>query len=243
MIIVGIDPGKHGGVTILDTYNYRTVHSLSMDHYTKKDIYIYLSEIKGGDIRGRAEKVIREDRQVLKLDDKHDNSMEIWLEDPGQIRTPTANNISKNGKQKEEARLLAGMKATRILANDVGQWQGLGIALSTTVKLVPPKEWQAYFSIVVKGDKNVTKNMAIKLFPLLTNRDGKSKITHSVADSLLIALYGYLQYVPENRVPKIFRNRIQKNDRRRVPRITGPPRPVRRPRTGPKRITRSSQST
>ena len=43
--------------------------------------------------------------------------------------------------------------------------------------------WQKYLGCLTKGDKNVSKAKAQELFPDL-------KITHAIADSLLIAEYG-----------------------------------------------------
>ena len=48
---------------------------------------------------------------------------------------------------------------------------------------VPPQLWQAKLECMTGGDKNVSKRRAIELFPGV-------KVTHKVADSLLIALYG-----------------------------------------------------
>lgn len=48
---------------------------------------------------------------------------------------------------------------------------------------VAPMAWQAKLECMSGGNKNVTKRKAIELFP-------GHKITHSVADSMLIAEYG-----------------------------------------------------
>ena len=50
---------------------------------------------------------------------------------------------------------------------------------------VPPQLWQAKLECLTGGDKNVSKRRAIELFPGI-------KITHAIADALLIALYGRL---------------------------------------------------
>ncbi len=46
--------------------------------------------------------------------------------------------------------------------------------------------WQKEMGCLTKGDKNVTKRRAQELFPTL-------KITHAIADALLIAEYGRTQ--------------------------------------------------
>lgn len=48
---------------------------------------------------------------------------------------------------------------------------------------VVPNKWQKALSCQSKGDKNVTKRKAQQLFPDI-------KITHAIADALLIAEYG-----------------------------------------------------
>lgn len=231
MIIIGVDPGAKGGVTILNTYAFREVQCLSLTHNTYADIYRYLSEIKGGEpcraARINYVRTVAADGPIQPLEEKeipYDNTMEMYLEEPGQI--------IPNAKGKTTAmKLLAGMTASRKLGRTVGIWEGLAIALNISVVLVPPMKWQrTILGTTSKGDKNMTKNAAIDMFPVLT-RNGKSRITHDIADSLLIALYGYLQYVPSERRPHSVRKNIlsykdRQNDRSRTSKSTtryGPP--------------------
>jgi hypothetical protein len=51
---------------------------------------------------------------------------------------------------------------------------------------VRPQVWQKTMQCMSKGDKNVTKRRAQELFPDI-------KITHAIADALLIATYGLKQ--------------------------------------------------
>jgi len=48
---------------------------------------------------------------------------------------------------------------------------------------VSPVKWQSALSCLTKGKKNVTKARAQQWFP-------KIKVTHGIADALLIAEYG-----------------------------------------------------
>lgn len=48
---------------------------------------------------------------------------------------------------------------------------------------VRPYKWQKYMGCLSKGDKNITKDKAQQLFPMV-------KVTHAIADALLIAEYG-----------------------------------------------------
>lgn len=55
------------------------------------------------------------------------------------------------------------------------------------IKRVYPMMWQARMECLTGGNKNVSKNRAIELFPQVP------KITHATADALLIAEYGRRQ--------------------------------------------------
>jgi hypothetical protein len=50
-------------------------------------------------------------------------------------------------------------------------------------ELISPQKWQKKLNCLTKGNKNITKNLAQELFPDV-------KITHYIADALLIAEYG-----------------------------------------------------
>lgn len=76
-----------------------------------------------------------------------------------------------------------------------GCYRALKMALLATdipFDEVVPFKWQTLLKCASKGDKNVTKRRAQELFPGV-------KITHAVADALLLAEYGRRQvrYVPD----------------------------------------------
>jgi hypothetical protein len=221
MIIVGIDPGVNGAVAILDTYRFKEVQALPLTHNTLSDVYLFLSEIRGGvpyaladkhygyesDIsdQARAKHVstLRKgmhivqsnlpSRALAKGEDHDDNTMEMWLEEPGQI-VVNSRTTREDGKRDNTGALLAGMKASRSLGRSVGQWEGIAAGLNISVNLVPPKVWQGRLKCLTRGDKNISKKCAYTVFPYLTDKSGRTTITHDIADSLLIATYGYLQY-------------------------------------------------
>lgn len=56
------------------------------------------------------------------------------------------------------------------------------IAAQIPFQTVTPQRWQKTLQCLTKGDKNVSKRRAQEIFPEL-------KITHAVADALLIAYY------------------------------------------------------
>lgn len=66
-----------------------------------------------------------------------------------------------------------------------GFLRGLITAYKIPYVKVTPGKWQKYLGCLSKGDKNVTKAKAQQLYP------EKKKITHAIADSILIARYCY----------------------------------------------------
>ena len=74
-----------------------------------------------------------------------------------------------------------------VSAFSFGKSQGFLLGLLTALKIpyheVTPQKWQRAMGCMSKGDKNVTKHAAQKLWPHL-------KITHRDADARLLAEYG-----------------------------------------------------
>lgn len=64
-----------------------------------------------------------------------------------------------------------------------GWWQGVLTALGIPIERVSPLKWQTYMKCRTGGNKNVSKARAQEIFP-------EKKITHAIADALLIAEYG-----------------------------------------------------
>ena len=64
-----------------------------------------------------------------------------------------------------------------------GFLRGIITSLQYPLHDVSPQKWQKALGCLTKGDKNVTKQKAQQLFP-------KLKITHAIADAVLIAEYG-----------------------------------------------------
>ena len=60
---------------------------------------------------------------------------------------------------------------------------GLLTAISVPYEFVSPQKWQKGMNCLTKGDKNVSKAAAQRLWP-------KVKVTHAIADAILIAEYG-----------------------------------------------------
>ena len=83
-----------------------------------------------------------------------------------------------------------------------GFLRGAITALKYPLHDVSPQRWQRALGCLTSGNKNISKQMAQQLFPQL-------KITHSIADAVLIAEYGRrtleVNYI---NVPGVRRNRL-----------------------------------
>lgn len=64
-----------------------------------------------------------------------------------------------------------------------GKLQMALVACGIPFERVTPQKWQKAMGCLTKGDKNVSKRRSQELFPNI-------KVTHAIADSLLIAEYG-----------------------------------------------------
>ena len=73
-----------------------------------------------------------------------------------------------------------GVASTWKFGQHYGMLRGFLIALHIPFETVSPAVWQRRMGCLSHGDKNVTKRKAQELFPTL-------KITHALADALLIA--------------------------------------------------------
>jgi Holliday junction resolvasome RuvABC endonuclease subunit len=76
-----------------------------------------------------------------------------------------------------------GVKSAFTFGQGFGQLEMALTAAGIPFERVRPQVWQKSLGCMTKGDKNITKRKAQELFPEI-------KITHAIADSLLIAEYG-----------------------------------------------------
>ena len=75
-----------------------------------------------------------------------------------------------------------GVKSAFTFGEGFGRLQMALTALGVPYDRVRPAVWQKAMGCLTKGDKNVSKRRAQELFPTL-------KVTHAIADALLIAEY------------------------------------------------------
>lgn len=77
-----------------------------------------------------------------------------------------------------------GRKGANTFGRIDGLLRGASLAFKLEVKDVSPMIWQSRMQCMSGGQKNITKKRAQELFPAI-------KMTHAIADSLLIARYGW----------------------------------------------------
>ena len=75
-----------------------------------------------------------------------------------------------------------GVRSAFTFGQSYGMLRGMLIALEIPFAEVSPAKWQHWQKCKTGGNKNISKSRAQQLFPSL-------KITHAIADSLLIADY------------------------------------------------------
>ena len=75
-----------------------------------------------------------------------------------------------------------GVSSTFKFGVNFGILRGILAALQAKRDFVTPQKWQKELGCLTHGDKNISKAKAQRLFP-------KLKITHAIADALLIAEY------------------------------------------------------
>lgn len=183
MLIIGIDPGAKGGIAIIPLYAFAQTQIYALEHHSLSDLCHIFEEIRHGshDLEDQA---YRKDTQV-----------EVFLEEP---KLPGTHGF--------------GVNVHRELGRSVGQMEGVCIAQDWQPELISPRKWQGGLDCMTGGDKNISLGKAQACFPFLYARrtDGTpySKITHAVADALLIALYGYLHYAHPTKLPHSVKKNI-----------------------------------
>lgn len=158
MYILGIDPGKSGGMALLDIDGKLELEPFKFNKMTENDIANAFKLISCGKfkIHSYVEKV---------------HTMPYIRKD------------KKTGEIKKQ-----GISSTGKFMRGYGFLLGCLSMTNFTVTHITPQTWQKELQCRSGGDKNVTKQRAQELFP-------SQKITHSIADALLIAEYGRRQVV------------------------------------------------
>lgn len=79
-----------------------------------------------------------------------------------------------------------GVSSSFKFGNGFGHLEMALTAAGIPFERVTPQKWQKTMGCMTKGDKNVSKRRAQELYPSI-------KVTHAIADALLIATYGTKQ--------------------------------------------------
>ncbi len=121
--------------------------------------------------------VLREDGYVVKAVKMPETYADIlWeLTDlPGHLQRAVLERVSASPQM--------GVVSAFTFGRGYGALEMALTAVHVPFDLVTPRKWQQYMVCLTGGDKNVSKRRAQQIFP-------EVKITHAVADSLLLAEY------------------------------------------------------
>ena len=143
MTIIGIDPGKNGGIAVIGDYG---TYANKMPE-TLQDLWDMIEEIVVSSGYG-----------------SEPSSYRAFIE---QVHSSPQ----------------MGVTSAFTFGNGFGHLEMALTAAGIPFERVRPQVWQKTLGCMTKGDKNVTKAAAQELFP-------KLKITHAIADCLLIAEFG-----------------------------------------------------
>jgi crossover junction endodeoxyribonuclease RuvC len=151
MNVLGIDPGKSGGLALL----------------------------REGSESPWTQKMPETDRDVY-------DAIEAWC-----YLGPTTAFIEQVNAMPKDAR-----SAAFKFGRSYGLVFGCLIACQVPIERVLPRVWQQKLGCLSGGDKRVTRARAQELFPQVP------KITHAIADALLIAEYGRRMLVKQGKLAR-----------------------------------------
>lgn len=161
MIVVGIDPGQSGGIAKLkEVGGVWRASAVSMPQ-TERDIADHLWSLYS-EATGESVEIIAFLEQVQVMPAIR------------RVQTPS-------GEIRQEVN--PGITSTAKFMQGYGYLRGCLITIGITLEDIRPQVWQKLLGCMTKGNKNVSKAKAQQLFPQL-------RITHSIADALLIAEAG-----------------------------------------------------
>ena len=187
MLIIGIDAGANGGMAIIPLFAFHQTKAYQLADYSVYQLVNIFREIREGS-KGPLADISEADQEYSK-----DTPVEVYLEEPSL-------NPYLPGKPCPvcKKRPMRNAQSYTTLNRSLGLLEGLCVAQNWRPNLLSPQKWQNGLGTSTGGDKNVSKKFAESAFPFLTRTSTKgivsSRVTHAIADALLIALYGYLQY-------------------------------------------------
>jgi hypothetical protein len=96
-----------------------------------------------------------------------------------------SNEVSHAALEKVHSMPGQGVASTFKFGKGFGVLTASLIAFGVDFMEVSPQKWQKYWGCMTKGNKNVSKARAQELFPDI-------KVTHKIADALLLAAYAIM---------------------------------------------------
>lgn len=196
MIIIGIDPGKTGGIATLPISDDLCVTgptAIAMPA-DEEAIAKHLRSVKE---LGRtcgvmayielvhampATRQVRDPERVKR----------VCVEINGAYSHRVAAILEREGVG-VETKTVQGIVGTFTFAQGYGLLRGILRALEIKVVDVRPQDWQRVNGCMTRGNKNISKARASQLFPQLP------RVTHATADALLIARFGYKVFESDER--------------------------------------------
>lgn len=169
MIILGIDPGRSGGVAMLsannDTGKLRcepSLFKLDLEEKAISDLFwkLFYDAQQGCDwIAAVLEKV---------------HAM------------PAINRIKSRDGEIKRQEVFASVSSVGTFIQNYGFLRGCLRTVGIPFLEVRPQDWQKALGCLTRGDKNVSKRRAQELYPQFPDL----RITHATADALLLAEFG-----------------------------------------------------
>jgi hypothetical protein len=159
-VIIGIDPGVKGGMALL-TDRGEVVETISFDGMKEKELAHAFNCWRDVCLEPLGDSAYAHLAHVLPA---------VWIEKVGYMPGDGGMGSFTFGR-------IAGLLA------------GLSWGQGWEPRYVYPMMWQSALGCLTRGNKNVSKNKAIALFPTY-HAERPRGITHGIADALLIAEYG-----------------------------------------------------
>lgn len=186
MIILGIDPGLSGGISKLKQDGARWIPSAIAMPDSERAVSDHLWSIYA---EAQTEKI-----EVLAFIERvHAMPATREYRDANQVRNyamkiaghydaQLIKKLTELGLDKVTV-TMQGATGTFTFGRGYGFLRGCLVTIGIPFEEVAPQTWQKHLDCKTGGNKNVSKGRAQQLFPHL-------KITHKIADALLIAEYG-----------------------------------------------------
>jgi len=161
VIIVGIDPGMSGGIAKLKQSGERWIPSAIHMPVTERGIADHLWS--------------------LYAESQNEGIELICFLEQVQVMPAIRRVKGPGGTVRQEVN--SGIVSTAKFMQGYGYLRGCIITIGITLEDIRPQAWQKALGCMTRGNKNISKGKAQELFPQL-------RITHKIADCLLIAEYG-----------------------------------------------------